>query len=81
MQKYSWKIEKITQNSINLSFKFDYPLVYDGQQYITVRAKFSDFEPGWDDDAELVRVEIPLQKVPTVSPETAATVSAAADAS
>lgn len=55
--------------------------MYDGQQYITVRAKFSDFEPGWDDDAELVRVEIPLQKVPTVSPETAATVSAAADAS
>lgn len=55
--------------------------MYDGQQYITVRARFSDFEPGWDDDAELVRVEIPLQKVPTVSPETAATVSAAADAS
>ena len=29
--------------------------------FIAVRAEFSDFEPGWDDNKELVRVQIPEQ--------------------
>ena len=81
MQEYSWTIEKVTTLDIKLKFTFDNPTVYDGQQYISIKAQFSDFEPGWDDEAELMRVEVPRQKIPTVSPATAAKVGAAADAS
>lgn len=72
MQDYSWTIEKVTPLDIKLKFTFDNPTVYDGQQYISIKAQFSDFEPGWDDEAELMRVEVPRQKIPTVSPATAA---------
>lgn len=30
--------------------------------FIKVKASFSDFEPGWDDEDELIAVRIPHQK-------------------
>lgn len=33
-----------------------------GEQFLVIKASFSDFEPNWNDDAELLRVQIPRQK-------------------
>ena len=61
----------MTTDEIKLKITLQNPTVYDGQQYLKINATFSDFEPGWDDNKEIRRIEIPKQKIPTVSPATA----------
>ena len=54
---------------------FDNPLLYgqdDEKQYVVVKAIFSDFEPGWDDDKVLARALIPATKETEASPKAAA---------
>ena len=80
MKQWTYDIESVTSKSIKIKINLENPTVYDGEQYVSIKAKFSDFEPGWDDDRELRRIEIPKQKIATVSPATAAKVGAAADA-
>ena len=43
-----------------------------------MKAQFSDFEPGWPDDAVIVSVEVPKQKVVKVTSSEKKTMQAAA---
>ena len=60
--QFSWTLVSITPNSISIRLNFAYPeaISVNGKPTIVqVKAKFSDFEPGWIDDLVLVYQELP----------------------
>ena len=62
VQDISWEVTDLTRTSLTIEFTLNNPEVYalnDYLQYITVKAFFSDFEPGWNDEAILSRTLIP----------------------
>lgn len=59
IQQFSWSLESASEKEIKIQLSFKYPQAYNGEQYVTVKAIFSDFEPGWDDEKELTRTTIP----------------------
>ena len=80
MESFEWEISSIEAQKIQikLSFKDSALFGQDGhEEYIIVKAKFSDFEPGWDDNAELAKSKIPKQDAPPVSPAAQAAIGVA----
>ena len=62
MKKFSWKIDSASDNDMGLEILFSEPSLFNeenGEQFIVVKTFFSDFEPNWDNQAELLRVKIP----------------------
>ena len=62
-ETYSWSITKADSQSITIGFKFTSPELYDKDQpamFVKVKASFSDFEPGWQDELELLSVRVPI---------------------
>ena len=60
---YSWSITKADSQSLTIALSFTNPENFDKDQptmYASVKASFSDFEPGWEDDAEIANVKIPI---------------------
>ena len=51
MQKFTWMISDARSDSIIISIDLAYPELFgkdsSDPEYITVKASFSDFEPGW----------------------------------
>ena len=71
-----------TNMDIKLEFKHPNSVSKDSKnpQYVTIKAKFSDFEPGWIDDLFLANIAIPAQKTESqaAAAEQAASAQAAA---
>lgn len=79
MSDFKWQISHASENAIEIAVEFAYPQVYSrgvNLQYLKVKAKFSDFEPGWDDDKDIVSIQIPTLQA-EVSAHAAQAVSAA----
>ena len=56
----------MTESSFSIDLEFENPelIGYDNStQYLEVYAKFSDFEPKWNDSEPLIRQKIPHQLV------------------
>jgi len=76
-QRFTWQIEKASPTALRLKFTFDFPDSISTNKefptFVEVKAKFSDFEPGWIDDLVLVYQPLPAQKkVSLISPAKAA---------
>ena len=71
MHEFSFQIVEAFADEITLEVKFTYPELFgqdsDNPEYISVYASFSDFEPGWDDELELIEMRIPKTKKHTSS--------------
>lgn len=70
MKKFTWSITSASDKGIGLGIFLSEPSLFvedNGEQFLVVKIFFSDFEPNWDDYAELLRVKIPKQK--TSDPE------------
>ena len=55
---------EVTQSSFKIKLDFAYPELIGSEkstQYLTIKLKFSDFEPLWDDYTDMVHQRIPLQ--------------------
>ena len=55
-------MDNASQTELSLSVEFKHAELYaqDGwEQYLIVKADFTDFEPGWDPEKILVRAAIP----------------------
>lgn len=56
----------VTPDRLDLSVKFDHPEAFGSDegatQSVVVSARFSDFEPGWDDEAVLAKLKVKRQK-------------------
>ena len=64
IQDFTWSIKDANTTSISLDVIFANPQHFgtlNYSQFLVVKAKFSDFEPDWKDDAALVRARIPMQ--------------------
>ena len=64
IQRFNWTISELTQTSLNIDIDFEYPemIGYDNSsQYVEVYARFSDFEPMWNDSYPLIRKLLPNQ--------------------
>ena len=63
VQKFSWSIISVTTSDIQLKVEFEHPESIstdkDNPHFVQVQAKFSDFEPFWNDDLVLVNVRLP----------------------
>ena len=63
LQQYSWKIESLSQSTIDISLDFLFPhsvsVDRDNPTSVWIKAKFSDFEPGWIDDLVIAAIELP----------------------
>ena len=58
----TWVITEADLQYIDISINFNHPELYGKnglQQYLSVSASFSDFEPGWNDQSDLIRIKIP----------------------
>lgn len=78
----TWTVVQVNPNSLELDIKLSHPehFTLGFERYLIVKLKFSDFEPGWNDNEPLIRVRVPTQKIQTASPAVAAKVDTAADA-
>ena len=72
MNDFSFKVTDASENHLTISVDLAYPELFslDEKDYLLVCASFSDFEPGWNDEKVLLRVEIPRSSVK--APEVAA---------
>ena len=65
MEKVNVQILGASSGRFELRCTFDKPYLFGGENagssFIIVRADFSDFEPGWDINKELLRYKIPKQ--------------------
>ena len=63
LEKFTWKIVSVDPNSLQLKIVFEHPEVVskdrENPQYVQVKAEFSDFEPGWNNDLVLINVKLP----------------------
>lgn len=63
LQQFSWKIESLSQSTIDISLDFLFPhsvsVDQDNPSSVWIKAKFSDFEPGWIDDLVIAAIELP----------------------
>ena len=80
MNELTWSLESVTVFELKIKVELENQELFDGRQYVSIRANFSDFEPEWDDNNELARSDIPKQKVIQVTKETVATVSSVGSA-
>ena len=58
IQDFTWSIKDANTTSISLDVIFANPQHFgtlNYSQFLVVKAKFSDFEPDWKDDAALIR--------------------------
>lgn len=63
LQQFSWDIVSVSPEKMKIDLKFDFPEsvsvdLYNPQS-AWVKAKFSDFEPGWVDDLVIAAIELP----------------------
>ena len=73
LQQFTWKIESLSQSKIDISLDFLFPhsvsVDRDNPSSVWIKAKFSDFEPGWVDDLVIAAIELPKQEKPLVEEE------------
>ena len=65
LQSFTLNILEVETNRIKIEVMLDHPELFskDGfSQILHVRALFSDFEPGWDDNEYIISVTIPEGK-------------------
>ena len=64
MNDFKVKIQSVTTKSLVLDITFSAPEIFareNSSQNMTIFAKFSDFEPAWNDTVELLNFRIPKQ--------------------
>ena len=64
----------MTTDSISIALNFTYPEMIksdNSTQLLKVKARFSDFEPMWDDEQYLVNIRLPKQIKQTKAAENA----------
>ena len=68
LEQYSWDIVSVSPEKIDINLKFDFPESVstdrDNPQSTWIKARFSDFEPGWVDDLVIAAIELPKQEKP-----------------
>lgn len=66
IQSYSFNVESASTTDLKIKINFDYPESVSTDRefptFVEVKAKFSDFEPGWIDDLVLAYLEMAPQK-------------------
>ena len=74
LQNFNWTLSSLTQTSMTIDLDFKYPEMIgygNSSQYVEVYARFSDFEPMWNDSKPLIRKIVPNQMSYSTSAETA----------
>ena len=62
LQNFNWTLSSLTQTSMTIDLDFKYPEMIgygNSSQYVEVYARFSDFEPMWNDSKPLIRKIVP----------------------
>lgn len=71
MRDYTYEVLDASQSSIKIKVDLAHPELFglekSDPEYIIVTADFGDFEPGWNGQQELTKINIPKRKVSQVS--------------
>jgi len=66
LQEYTWKIVTADSNQIEIKIEFKHTESVSSEgtdpAFVQVQAFFSDFEPNWNDELVLIRIDLPKQK-------------------